>query len=148
MLPTFEIFLNHPDAKMPSKAHITDAGWDVYSVDDITIEAGDRKVVETGLHINMTTSVENWECQIRPRSGHAAKLGLSIVNSPATCDFSYTGPVKVILLNTSKEVIKLPKGSKIAQLVFQKVPIVELKQVSEMFKERERGSNGFGSTGT
>ena len=141
---TFGVFLNHPDAKKPSKANPTDAGFDLVSIEDAVLEAGDRKVVGTGVHLQMD---DGWEAQVRPRSGNAAKLGISIVNTPGTIDASYTGEIKVILLNTSKETVRLPKGSKIAQMVFKQVPTIILSLLDTMPTNETRGDKGFGSSG-
>jgi dUTP pyrophosphatase len=141
---TFGVFLNHPDAKMPTKANYTDAGWDTISVEDTDIAPNERKIIPTGIHLKLKPG---WECQIRARSGNAAKLGLMVVNGVGTIDSEYVGEVKVILYNSSKETVKLPKGSKIAQLVFKKVPWIDLKQLTEMPSNDSRGNNGFGSSG-
>ena len=140
----FGVFLNHPDAKMPSKAHPSDAGFDLSSVEDALLAPGDRQIVNTGIHLEMS---DGWEAQIRPRSGNAAKLGITIVNTPGTIDASYVGPIKVILLNTSREQVNLPKGSKIAQMVFKRVPQVTLELLDAMPTNESRGSKGFGSSG-
>jgi len=139
----FGVFLNHPDSIMPTKAHSTDAGFDLSSVEEIELNAGERKLVATGIHLSMDSG---WECQIRPRSGNAAKLGLTIVNTPGTVDADYTGEIKVILLNTSKDHVSLPKGAKIAQMVFKEVPHVRLMLISDMPTNDSRGANGMGST--
>lgn len=141
---TFGVFLNHPDAKMPSKANASDAGFDLVSIEDAKLEPGSRQVVGTGIHLEMQ---DGWEAQVRPRSGHAAKLGISIVNTPGTIDASYTGEIKVILLNTSDVAVNLPKGSKIAQMVFKRVPLVELQALTYMPSNDTRGNKGFGSSG-
>ena len=141
---TFGIFLNHPDAKMPTKANPTDAGFDLVSVEDVVLGSNERKVVSTGIHLQME---DGWEAQVRPRSGNAAKLGISIVNTPGTIDASYTGEIKVILLNTSTREVSMPKGSKIAQMVFKRVPSVELKLLQAMPTNETRGNRGFGSSG-
>lgn len=141
---TFGVFLNHPDAKMPTKANPTDAGFDLSSVEDVSLAPGERKLVSTGVHFKLSPG---WEIQVRPRSGNAAKLGLTIVNTPGTIDAGYTGEIKVILLNTSGSGVSLVKGSKIAQLVFQRVPTVELAKLNAMPTNDERGTAGFGSTG-
>jgi dUTP pyrophosphatase len=144
---TFGVYLNHLDAKMPSKANPTDAGWDLSSVEEVSINPGERKLVDTGVVVDMTTSNDIWEAQIRPRSGNALKLGLTIVNTPGTIDYTYHNNIKVILLNTSKEVVNLPKGSKIAQMIFKRVPQVTLKQLDAMPTNDSRGTKGFGSSG-
>lgn len=142
---TFGVFLNHPDAKMPFKANASDAGFDLVSIEDANLQPGSRQVVGTGVHLEMQ---DGWEAQVRPRSGHAAKLGISIVNTPGTIDASYTGEIKVILLNTSNVAVSLPKGSKIAQMVFKRVPTVSLQQLTYMPSNDTRGSKGFGSSGS
>lgn len=143
LVVSFGVYLAHPDAKIPTKANPNDAGFDLSSVEAVTLSGGERKIVATGVHLKMC---KNWEAQIRPRSGNAAKLGLTIVNTPGTIDCDYVGEIKVILLNTSKEVVELPKGAKIAQMVFKKVPPVELVQISEMPTNDLRGDKGFGSS--
>ena len=139
----FGVFLAHPDAKVPTKANPDDSGFDLSSVEEVKLSPGERKLVSTGVHFKLFSG---WEIQVRPRSGNAVKLGLSIVNTPGTIDASYIGEIKVILLNTSKEDINLPKGAKIAQLVFQRVPNIFLEQLSEMPTNDTRGTKGFGST--
>lgn len=141
---TFGVFLNHPDAKMPIKANPSDAGFDVTCVETVVLAPSERKLVDTGLHLKMEAG---WECQLRARSGNAIKLGLTLVNGIGTIDATYTGPIKAIVLNTSPVVIEIPKGSKIAQLVFQRIPTVELELLTEMPTNDERGSKGFGSSG-
>jgi dUTP pyrophosphatase len=141
---TFGVFLNHPDAKMPSKASQNDAGWDIVSVEDVELAPHERKLVSTGIHLQLEPG---WEAQMRARSGNSIKLGLSLVNGVGTIDADYCGECKAILLNTSNNVIRLIKGSKIAQLVFKRVPYVELKQLSSMPTNEIRGSKGFGSSG-
>jgi dUTP pyrophosphatase len=141
---TFGVYLNHPDAKMPSKANLSDAGFDLVSIEDAVLQPGSRQVVGTGVHLQMD---DGWEAQVRPRSGHAAKLGISIVNSPGTIDCDFTGMIKVILLNTSNSLVTLPKGSKIAQMVFKRVPSISLKLLDSMPTNETRGSKGFGSSG-
>ncbi len=146
----FGVFLNHPDAKMPTQANATDAGWDLYSVEDTTLLPNQRAIVDTGIVLDLSNFADPgilWEAQIRPRSGLAAKHGLTVVNSPGTVDLEYKGNIKVILLNTGIETVHLPKGSKIAQMVIKQVPIVILTQLKEMPKITNRGTNGFGSSG-
>jgi dUTP pyrophosphatase len=141
---TFGIFLNSPLAKMPSKAHPSDAGFDLVSIEEAILEPGDRKIVGTGVHVEMTSG---WEAQIRPRSGNAAKYGISVLNTPGTIDATYRGEIKVILINLSKDKVSLPVGCKIAQMVFQRVPEVNLKQLTELSTNTDRGDKGFGSSG-
>jgi len=103
----------------------------------------ERALVPTGIYIELP---EGHEAQIRPRSGLAAKHGISIVNSPGTIDADYRGEIKVILVNLSKEDFTINPGERIAQMViarYEKVEWVEVEQLSES----ERGAGGFGSTG-
>jgi dUTP pyrophosphatase len=140
---TFGVFLAHPDATMPAKANPNDAGWDVTCVEDVELAPHERKLVSTGVHLKLAPG---WEAQMRARSGNAAKLGVSLVNGIGTIDADYTGECKAILLNTGTQPIKLPKGSKVAQLVFKRVPWVSLERLSEMPTNALRGAGGFGST--
>jgi dUTP pyrophosphatase len=141
----FGFFRNNPLAKIPEKANPSDAGFDLSSIEEVKLAPGERKVIGTGIHLQMELG---WEAQIRPRSGNAAKLGLTIVNTPGTIDAEYTGEIKVILLNTSPTAISLPVGAKIAQMVFKRVPMVELVELTEMPTNATRGVKGFGSSGT
>jgi dUTP pyrophosphatase len=141
----FGVWLNpNMKSKMPSQANEGDAGWDVCCVEDIVIPKCSRIVAETGVHLSMTIG---WECQVRPRSGHAAKQGLTVLNTPGTVDWGYTDSIKVILFNTSRKDIYLPSGSKIAQLVFKRVPFIKLVPLKEKPTNENRGDKGFGSSG-
>jgi dUTP pyrophosphatase len=140
---TFGVFLAHPDATMPVKANPNDAGWDVTCVEDVELAPHERKLVSTGVHLKLQPG---WEAQMRARSGNAIKLGISLVNGIGTIDSNYTGECKAILLNTGTEPVKLPKGSKVAQIVFKRVPSVTLERLTEMPTDPIRGSGGFGST--
>ncbi len=130
-------------AKIPSYAHEGDAGKDVFSNEECKIEPGARKLVSTGIKIAIP---EGYECQVRPKSGLAVKKGISVANTPGTIDSGYRGEVKVILINLSKEPFEVEKGSKIAQLVFNKVEQAELEE-KEQLDETARNEGGFGSTG-
>lgn len=110
----------------------------------ITIEPGDRALVPTGLAIALPSG---FEAQIRPRSGLALKHGISVANSPGTIDADYRGPVGVILINLGAEPFRIEHGERIAQIVF--APVIQGNWVEvEQLDETERGSGGFGSTGT
>ena len=132
------------EAIAPHRSHDTDAGWDIHSAVDIEIKPKDRVLVSTGVHLKLP---EGWEAQVRPRSGLAAKNGVTVLNTPGTIDASYVGEVKVILLNTSNELFKVNKKDRIAQLVFKTVPKINLGELIEKPTNNERGSAGFGSTG-
>ena len=141
-----KVKLNHPDAKMPTKAHPTDTGFDLYSVERVWLEWDKTNVVDTGISIEIP---QGYEGQIRPRSGLAAKYGVTISNAPGSIDYGYTGPIKVILTKTTDEagyshIVK--PGDRIAQLVIKKLPEIQLVEVSEL-SDTDRGTDGFGSTG-
>ena len=133
----------NPEARIPSYAHQGDSGMDLYSVEEATIEPGERKIVGTGLQISLP---KGFEAQIRPKSGLAANFGVTVLNTPGTIDSCYRGEVKVILANLGKEAYKVEKGKKIAQMVIARVEEAEIEEVEELDKTtRNRG--GFGSTG-
>jgi dUTP pyrophosphatase len=111
---------------------------------EIEIEPGKSAVIPTGLAISIP---KNFEVQIRPRSGLAAKYQISVLNTPGTIDADYRGELKVILINLSKKNFKIEKGLRIAQMVLCPVVKANLKEV-ETLEETKRGSGGFGSTGT
>lgn len=109
----------------------------------INLEPLERVLVPTGIKIALP---ENHEAQIRPRSGLAAKKGITVLNTPGTIDTDYRGEIKVILVNLSKETFIIEDGERIAQMVIAKYEQLELKEVSEL-SETLRGEGGFGSTG-
>ena len=110
---------------------------------EIEIEPGKSVVIPTGLAISIP---KNFEMQIRPRSGLAAKFQISVLNTPGTIDADYRGELKVILINLSKKIFRIEKGLRIAQMVLCPVVKAKLKEV-ETLEETKRGSGGFGSTG-
>jgi len=141
---TVKIKKTHPDAVIPQFAHGKgDSGADLCSVQDATLLPGERKLVDTGLSLEMSPGME---AQVRPRSGNALKKGLTVLNSPGTVDASYRGSVGVILINLSDSLITIAKKDKIAQIVFAKVEHPELVEVVEL-SDSDRGTGGFGSTG-
>ena len=110
----------------------------------IEIKPGDTQVVPTGLSVSIPLE---FEIQIRPRSGLAAKHQLSVLNTPGTIDADYRGEIKVILINLGKKSFVVEKGSRIAQMVL--CPIIKAKIIeTETLDDTTRGSGGFGSTGT
>ena len=149
----------HPDAKLPSYAHIGDAGMDVCAVEEVVLEPFTPTLVKTGLVADIPTG---YELQVRPRSGLALKKGITVWNSPGTVDCGYRGEIGVIMLwapqavissddgsfaNMSEYVfVKINKGDKIAQLVLAPVTKAEVVEVTEV-SDTERGTGGFGSTG-
>lgn len=131
-------------AKMPRYATPGAAGLDLCSTHDIELAPLERTLAKTGIKMAIP---QGYEGQVRPRSGLALRLGLSMVNSPGTIDSDYRGEIGVILVNLSNQTIKLQAGERIAQLVICPVEQVELIEVQEL-DETQRGGAGFGSTGT
>jgi dUTP pyrophosphatase len=103
----------------------------------------ERTLIPTGLHIALPN---NWEAQVRPRSGLAIKQGLTCLNTPGTIDADYRGEIKVILINLSNEIQVIQDGDRIAQIVFQQVEKMEW-QLVENLETTQRGDGGFGHTG-
>lgn len=131
------------DAKLPQYQTEEAAGFDLHSVDEKTIKAGERDVVKTGLAVALP---KGYELQVRPRSGLALKNGITVLNTPGTVDSDYRGELMVILLNTSKEDFVIKKGDRIAQAVIKEILQADFSVVEEP-DSTERGSGGFGSTG-
>lgn len=137
--------VNHSPFDLPAYATALSAGMDLRADLSEAIVLGplERTLVPTGLHIELPAG---YEAQIRPRSGLAAKHGISIVNAPGTIDADYRGEIKVILVNLSNEPFAIHPGERIAQMVVARHEKVEWEQV-EALEESDRGSGGFGSTG-
>ena len=111
---------------------------------NIEIEPGDSTIIPTGISVSIP---KNFEIQIRPRSGLAAKNQISVLNTPGTIDADYRGEIKVILINLGKKKFILEKGSRIAQMVLCPIAKAKIREV-ENLEKTDRGSGGFGSTGT
>ena len=111
---------------------------------EIKIQSGDKAIIPSGFSLSIP---KGFEVQIRPRSGLAAKKGISVLNSPGTIDADYRGEIKVILINLSKEEFTVEKNMRIAQMVVSPVTQAKLEEVKEL-PETSRGVGGFGSTGT
>ncbi len=134
-----------PDVGVPEYAHAGDAGCDLTSRAEVVLEPGDRAIVPTGIAMSIPPGYAGF---VQPRSGLAIKHGVSIVNTPGLIDSHYRGEIKVVLINLDpSELFHVRKGDKICQLVFQKVEQADFVQVNGL-DETERGSGGFGSTGT
>ena len=133
----------HEDAKIPVYAHEGDSGMDLYSVEDTVLQPSETKLVKTGLQIAVP---KGFEAQVRPKSGLAAKFGISVLNTPGTVDSGYRGEVMVILINHGKEEYKIEKGKKIAQMVIAKVEEAKIEVVEDL-DDTTRKDGGFGSTG-
>jgi dUTP pyrophosphatase len=136
----------HPDAVTPFYNYPTDSGFDLHSVNEITIPAFGRALVPTGLAFDIETG---HEIQVRTKSGLAINQGLMVLNSPGTVDCGYTGEVKAIIFNTNPHEFTITKGMKVAQGVYCPVANGEWVNLNEVktIKEKDRKANGFGSTG-
>lgn len=133
-----------PRAVLPSRAHAGDAGLDLCGLDQIEIGPGERARVPTGIAIELPAGHAEL---IVPRSGLAAKQGISIVNAPGLIDEGYRGELQVLLLNTDRRLaVTLEAGERIAQLVVLPVALLTPLEV-ESFSESSRGEQGFGSSG-
>ena len=133
----------HPDAKMPTYGSVEAAGADLYAVKNYTLKPGEWQPIDTGIAIELP---KGFEAQVRPRSGLAAKWGLSIANAPGTIDSDYRGEIKVILLNNGTGAYTVEVGDRIAQLVV--VPVFRAHFINtEHLNDTTRGAFGFGSTG-
>lgn len=133
-----------PDLK-PEYASHQAAGADLKAdcMDDIIMASGTSTLVPTGVYLELP---DGFEAQVRPRSGLAAKYGVTVLNSPGTIDSDYRGEVKVILINHGKDDFIIRRGDRIAQLVVCPVVQAVFKEVGEI-NDTARGSGGFGSTG-
>ncbi|MBE1496964.1 dUTP pyrophosphatase [Amycolatopsis lexingtonensis] len=133
-----------PDVPLPAYARPGDAGADLVTTSDIVLAPGERGVVGTGVAIALPPGYAGF---VHPRSGLAARVGLSVVNTPGTIDAGYRGEIKVCLINhDSVHPVKLARGDRIAQLVVQRVEHAEFVEVAEL-DTTERGAGGYGSTG-
>ncbi len=133
-----------PGVEVPSFARPGDAGADLSTREDIVLAPGERRLVATGLAIELPRGYAGF---VHPRSGLAVRYGLSIVNAPGTIDADYRGEIQVCLLNTDRgESLTLHRGDRIAQLVVQRVEAVSYVEVDEL-AESERGAGGLGSSG-
>jgi dUTP pyrophosphatase len=136
----------HPDAVDPKYNYESDSGFDLHSTEEIIVSPFGRALVPTGISLDIK---DGFEVQVRSKSGLAINQGLMCLNSPGTVDNGYTGEVKAIIFNTNNEPFTITKGMKVAQAVL--CPVVNGKWVNLVQKEtingKERGDNGFGSTG-
>ena len=134
-----------PDLPLPSYAHPGDAGADLVTTVDVTLAPGERALVPTGIAMALP---EGYVALVHPRSGLAARHGLSIVNTPGTIDAGYRGEVKVLLVNLDpREPVVLRRGDRVAQLVVQRVEQRRVRRGRAHFPSSARGDGGYGSTG-
>ncbi|MGW5054464.1 dUTP diphosphatase [Actinokineospora sp. NPDC004072] len=145
-MPSVEVLLTRldPGVPLPAYARPGDAGADLVTTSDVVIGPGERALVGTGVAIALP---EGYAGFVHPRSGLAARTGLSVVNTPGTIDSGYRGEIKVCLVNHDpREPISLRRGDRIAQLVVQRVEHAVFREVPAL-TETERGAGGYGSTG-
>jgi dUTP pyrophosphatase len=141
-----EILLKRLDRDLPVPSHAVagDAGVDLYAAEDATIEPGERCVVATGVAVAIPAGYAGL---VTPRSGLAARSGISIVNTPGVVDSGYRGEIKVILVNLGSKTVQIGRGDRIAQLVVVAVEHQDWVEVDEL-PASDRGAGGFGSTGS
>jgi dUTP pyrophosphatase len=134
------------DLPLPEYQSAQAAGLDLLAAVDasITLAPGARALIPTGIAIALP---EGHEAQVRPRSGLAAKQGVTVLNSPGTVDADYRGEIKVALVNLGQEPVEIARGMRIAQMVIAPVTHARLREVATL-AETPRGTGGFGSTGT
>jgi dUTP pyrophosphatase len=135
---------SNPDLPLPGRETPQAAGYDVRSAEeDFSLGPGEIRAVATGLTMELPDGVE---CQVRPRSGLAARFGITLPNSPGTIDPDYRGELKVLLQNTGSEAVDIGRGDRIAQLVFARFEAPDVREAEDL-SDTARGQGGFGSTG-
>lgn len=141
----FKRLEGNEDIVLPSKMSEWAAGFDLQAAvaEPLVLAPGEWKLVPTGFAMAMPAELE---AQIRPRSGLAFKHGITCLNSPGTIDADYRGEVKVLLINQGKEPFTITRGERIAQMLFQLVPAVQIVEADEL-PDTVRGAGGFGHTG-
>lgn len=133
-----------PSVELPSYAYAGDAGLDLRANEDVTLAPHERRLVGTGLAVAIP---EGYAGFVQPRSGLALREGLSMANTPGLVDSHYRGELKVCAVNLDDaQPIHITRGERIAQLIVQRVPVVDLVEVEEL-DETDRGAGGFGSSG-
>ena len=134
-----------PTVELPTYAYAGDAGLDLRANEEVTLAPHERRLVATGLAVAIP---EGYAGFVQPRSGLALREGLSMANTPGLIDSHYRGELKVCAVNLDNErPITISRGERIAQLVIQRVPVVDLVEVDDL-DETDRGAGGFGSSGT
>jgi dUTP pyrophosphatase len=133
----------HSEAEIPMYHTDGSAGFDLHAIEEIVLESGETQLIGTGLAFAIDTG---YEVQIRPRSGLAAKHGVTVLNAPGTIDSDYRGEIKVILINHGKSSYTVKKGTRIAQAIVALANQAVLVEVDSL-DETVRGEGGFGSTG-
>ncbi|WP_274651497.1 dUTP diphosphatase [Paenibacillus humicola] len=141
----FKRLPGNEDLPLPRKMSEWAAGFDLHAAvsGPVTLAPGERGLIPTGFAMAMPPELE---AQIRPRSGLAFKHGVTCLNSPGTIDADYRGEVKVLLINLGQQPFTIERGERVAQMLFQTVPRVEIREVGEL-PDTVRGAGGFGHTG-
>jgi dUTP pyrophosphatase len=143
---TLKVELLTEDSRFPVYAYGSDSGFDLFSTEEVILQPFGRALIPTGIKLSIP---EEFEIQVRSKSGLAINQGLMVLNSPGTVDSGYNGEIKVIMFNTNNISVVVPKGTKIAQAVL--CPVVNGKYVNLVHVDKvtngDRGDNGFGSTG-
>lgn len=139
---THFVLLNE-DAQPPHRAHEDDAGFDLATTETLVLNPLERVLAPTGVAVQIQKNRAGMIC---PRSGLAAREGITVLNAPGIIDSGFTGEIKVSLINLSNETVTLGEGTRIAQLVIVPLAYVSLKEVKKL-DNSDRGSRGFGSTG-
>lgn len=150
-MPPIRIWAARVDARIPEIQTSGAAGVDLHAAPDdgasVVLAPGDRRLIGTGLHMAIP---DGWEMQIRPRSGLAFKHGITVLNTPGTVDSDYRGEIRILLCNFGPHQVVIRPGDRIAQAVFMPVwrPTFITVAAEADLGETDRGSGGFGSTGT
>lgn len=127
----------------PRQAHQGDAGFDLMAAADVQLAPGERVAVPTGLAVAIP---DGFAGLVLPRSGHAARFGISLVNAPGLIDSGYRGEIRVLMINHGSDVVTFQRGDRVAQLMIVPLPEVDLVEVDDL-DETARGTGGFGSSG-
>jgi dUTP pyrophosphatase len=140
----FRRLAGNPDLPLPARQTPGSAGYDVCSAEpDLVLAPGERRLIATGLQMELPDGVE---CQVRPRSGLALRHGVTLPNAPATIDPDYRGELMVLVWNAGADAVPIPRGMRVAQLVFARFETPEVVE-ADALGETARGEGGFGSTG-
>lgn len=139
---TVKVNLMNDKAIAPTKSHTDDAGWDLYASEDYNIKSHERDTVSTGVSLEMPN---HFAGLVWPRSGMSVKYGADVL--AGVIDSGYRGEIMVCLYNTGEKTLQVRRGDRIAQIIFQEVPEVGIT-VTDSLGSSQRGSDGFGSTGT
>jgi len=142
-MTNFEVLIKCEPELMPTMGNPGDAGYDLRSADSATVPARSRTTINTGVAIALPAG---YVALVHPRSGLAAKHGITVLNAPGTVDAGYRGEILITLVNHSDVDFEIVKGDRVAQILFQKFESVSFVQVTEL-PGSQRGNAGFGSTG-